>query len=230
MTESHALVSVIIPAYNSERYLAEAVRSALAQTYRPVEVIVVDDGSTDGTIAVAAGFGTSVRYSLIPHGGAAAARNHGLALARGEFIAFLDSDDLWLEDKLARQMAAFASDPSLDLVFGQVEHFFSPELAHEDRRKVQLPAVMPGLLPSALAARRQAFARVGLFENGWEVGEFISWYLRASELGLRKAVVPTVVTRRRVHQANTVRVRSQNYTDYVRILKQSLDRRRAAQG
>ena len=97
-------VSVIIPAYNAEAFLARAIRSVEAQNFRDFEIVVIDDGSTDGTADVARGF-SSVRYVLGSHGGEAAARNRGLEEARSELVAFVDADDEWLPEKLARQTA-----------------------------------------------------------------------------------------------------------------------------
>jgi len=104
--KQNPLISVIIPVYNGERYLAEAIESALAQTWEPVEIIIVDDGSTDGSADVASRFASSVKYDLQPHAGPGAARNRGARLARGDYLAFLDADDLWLKEKLKLQMAA----------------------------------------------------------------------------------------------------------------------------
>lgn len=122
------LVSVIMPAYNSARFLAESVRSVQAQTFGGWELIVVDDGSTDETAAVARGFVEAdprVRYVARPNGGQAAARNTGLGEARGPLVAFLDSDDLWLPEKLAAQLAVL-EDRGVDLVYTD-GHIFSED-------------------------------------------------------------------------------------------------------
>jgi glycosyltransferase involved in cell wall biosynthesis len=97
-------VSVIIPAYNAEAFIADTVRSALDQTYRDLEVIVVDDGSTDATVARLAGFGDRIRVHQRANAGVATARNTGVGLAQGDWVAFLDADDLWLPHKLERQL------------------------------------------------------------------------------------------------------------------------------
>ena len=102
-------VSVVIPAYNAKGFIADAVRSVVDQTYRDFEVIVVDDGSTDGTVTELAAFGDRVRVHQQANQGVAAARNAGAAMARGGWIAFLDADDLWLPHKLERQLAAGAA-------------------------------------------------------------------------------------------------------------------------
>jgi len=114
-------VSVVIPAYNYGRYLAEAIDSALAQTYPPLEIIVVDDGSTDHTAEVIASYGRRVRGVFQANAGVSAARNTGIDVARGEYLAFLDADDVWYPRKLELQMARFEADPSLGLVHAGLE-------------------------------------------------------------------------------------------------------------
>ncbi len=107
-------VSVIIPTYNRAALVAEAVASVLAQTWRDFEVLVVDDGSTDGTIEALAPYASRLRLlRRESRGGVSAARNTGIKAARGEWLAFLDSDDLWLPEKLSRQMAYLAAHPDL---------------------------------------------------------------------------------------------------------------------
>ena len=118
------LISVIIPTYNRAAYIAEAIRSVQAQTFRGVEIIVADDGSTDNTAEIVAGFGDVVTYITLPHQGLpAATRNAGLRAARGEFVAFLDSDDLFLTNKLVLQLAAFEAHPEAGLIYSN-GHFF----------------------------------------------------------------------------------------------------------
>src|SRR5438552_10684660 len=113
-THGDRLVSVIMPVYNGERYLAAAIRSVLAQTYTAAEVIVVDDGSTDDSAEIVHKFGTAVRYeSQLHRGSPDASRNRGVELARGEYLAFLDQDDLWTNNKLELQVAAATADESL---------------------------------------------------------------------------------------------------------------------
>jgi glycosyltransferase involved in cell wall biosynthesis len=224
-------VSVIIPVYNCERYLAEAINSVLAQTHPAHEIIVVDDGSTDSSAQVARRFGSAVRYAFQPNAGIGAARNRGVRLALGNFFAFLDADDLWTDDKLRQQLAAVAEDPRLDAVFGLAKQFHSPELDAVARSRIQCPArPAPGYVAGSMLIRRSAFEGVGPFETGWRVGEFVDWYLRATEAGLRERMLPEVVLHRRLHATNQgVRERAAA-TDYARILKASLDRRRRATG
>ena len=219
------LVSVLMPVYNRERYLAEAIESMLAESYRPLEIVVVDDGSTDGSAAVATRY-AEVRYAFQPHQGIASARNHSLSLAKGEYLAFLDSDDLWEAGALARQMEAFRSDPDLAMVFGHVIEFISPELDQETAAKLAChPEPMPSQGPGAIV-KAEAFRTVGPFRTEWQIGEFMDWQLRAKERGLKSRLLPDVVLRRRVHPSNTGVEQRDSRGDYLRILKASLDRRR----
>lgn len=222
-----SLITAIIPVYNGERYLAEAIESVSAQTYRPIEIVVVDDGSTDQSAEVAQRF-NSVRYCRQLHGGIGSARNRGVALARGEAFAFLDADDLWEKDKLRLQMAAFDENAEIDIVFGHIRQFISPESDEYVKKGIYCPdKLMPGYMPSAVMIRRDAFKRVGPFETSMRMGEFVSWYLRATEMGLRMLMLEELVAWRRLHKTNTGILQRQALTDYVRILKASLDRRRA---
>ena len=116
-------ISVVIPTYNYGRFLREAIDSVLAQTYAPLEILVVDDGSTDDTEQIVASYGERVRYIRQRNAGVGAARNNGIAQARGEYVAFLDSDDIWLPQKLEKQIARFEADPELGLVYCGAERF-----------------------------------------------------------------------------------------------------------
>ncbi len=220
-------VSVIIPVYNGEAYLAEALDSILGQTRPPQEIIVVDDGSSDGTSAVAQGFGPPVRTLHQENGGAPVARNTGVVAATGDFLSFLDSDDLWLPEKLERQLAAFAADPSLDVVFGHTRQFLCPRMTS---RSVSPEAInllpMPAPLPSALLIRRTAFFRVGLFAPELRIGDCPDWYARAREAGLKERMAPEVVFLRRIHDNNLGRRERDQRGGYVRAMKAALDRRR----
>jgi len=222
------LVSVIIPVYNGERYLAAAITSVLAQTYSPVEVIVVDDGSTDGSADVVRSFGTAVRYETQRHGGSPdAARNHGVELSQGEYLAFLDQDDLWVTNKLELQTAACAADDALDLVFGLVEQFLSPDLPVETAQRMRYPTgVAPGCILTAMLVSRSAFFRVGSFPTRWQLSGFVDWYARAREISLNEVMLPQTIARRRIHAWNLNIVQGQSKVDYVRAIKASLDRRR----
>jgi glycosyltransferase involved in cell wall biosynthesis len=219
------LASVILPVYNGERYLAETIESVLAQTYRPLEVIVVDDGSTDGSGAVARSYG--VRYLRQANAGTAAARNTGVGLSRGALLAHMDADDLWEPEKVAVQAAALAVDAALDAVSGHLVEFHSPDLPDEIRHRLRPPRErMPGHLLQAMLIRREAHFGVGPFETRWTIGQDMSWYLRALDAGLRLKILPDLVLRRRLHASNKGLTQRAHAGQRIEILKAALDRRR----
>jgi glycosyltransferase involved in cell wall biosynthesis len=227
------LISGIVPAYNGERYLQETLDSMLAQTYQALEVIVVDDGSTDGTAKVVAGYGDKVRYLRQENSGPAIARNRGIDAARGEFIAFLDADDLWHPEKLMRQMARFEARQELELSITYVQNFWIAGLSAEAERYRDHPLSrpVPGYLTQALLARRSVFETVGKFDPDLKHAEKTDWFLRAAEKGAVLEILPDILVYRRLHETNASRtLGSASRDEYVRLLKASLDRRRQNQG
>lgn len=226
------LISVVIPAYNSGAYLQPAIDSVLAEQWPRLEVVVVDDGSSDGTPEAAESYGVPV--VVIRHGrrGHPAARNTGVRTARGEFLAFLDHDDLWAAGRLAKQVKCFRDDPDLDLVFGHIQNFFSEELGPEETSRLRVPLMpLPGLLQGAMLARRSSFDRVGPFDESRTIGDFIDWYGRAMIAGLRTRMLPETVLYRRVHRTNHQRVyRDGIKAGYLSAVRQLLVRRRDAGG
>ncbi len=151
---------------------------------------------------------------------------------RGDFLSFLDSDDLWVKEKLSRQMTVLQSDDSPDMVFGNVSHFYSPELEQSIREKVVCPTEnMPGYNAGTLLIRRETFLYVGLFNPAFQCGEFIDWSFRARDKGLKELLLPDVLLKRRIHSSNMGILKRNTQTenthaDYIRVLKASLDRRR----
>lgn len=222
MTEA-PLISTVIPLFNCEKYLGAAIESILAQNYQPIQIIVVDDGSTDGSAAVARSF-SQVEYYFQENAGPATALNHGLSKAKGEFIAFLDADDLWTEGKLKLQLDAFKRDPTLDMVMGNVEQFRE---TGPDTPPVSL-GTFKGYLKIAMLVRRDATFRVGLFDPQWKTGDFIDWYIRATELPVKSLMLREVVAKRRIHETNMGIRQRDVQSDYARIMKLALERRRKA--
>lgn len=223
------LISVMIGVYDAERYLAEAIDSVFAQSYRPLELIVVDDGSDDGSGEVARRYGDKLTYARQENAGNGSARNHAVRLASGDLFAFLDADDRFLPGKLERQYEALDGDADLDAVFGHVREFVSPELTEAERASVRPPAgePLPWTAPNLMLIRRESFARVGPFSEDVKVGVTVDWYARAMEAGLRSAILPEVVLERRLHLTNNGLRERDSRQQYLHVLKASLDRRRA---
>jgi len=224
------LISCIVPVYNCELYLREAIDSILAQTYRPLEIVVVDDGSTDGTADVVASYGARLLYLRQGNAGPAAARNRGLKLAEGEFVAFLDADDVWHPDKLMRQMACFTTHPKLELCLTYVENVWIRELKAERERlqNHKFARPLPGYLIQTLLARRTLFDTLGFFDPALQPSEDTDWFLRAFEKQVVTQVVPDVLVSRRLHGRNISLLSS--YQRLVGAVKRSLDRRRNHDG
>lgn len=225
--KSLPLVSVIVPVYNGCRYLAEALGSIFHQRYEPVEIIMVDDGSTDGSAEVAKSFGSQITYIFQENQGTAAARNLGVETAKGSLLAFLDQDDVWLENKLHRQVRTMIELPEVQVVFGYVEQFCSPDMAGEFQRRFCFdPSPVPGFLPSVMLIRREAFERVGPFRTDWQLGEWAHWYSRYQELGLRTEMLRETMARRRLHDQNKGLVLRKFRREYLEIVRSALHRRR----
>lgn len=223
------LISCIVPAYNGEKYLVEALDSIWQQRYRPIEIIVVDDGSTDQTAAVVKHYSREVRYLYQPNAGPAAARNLGLGAANGEFIAFLDADDLWHPEKLMRQMAHFEARPELDYCVGHAQNFWVEYLDQEKAqfRDHRIAKPLPAFSTATLLARPALFDRAGRFNPALPHGDSTEWFLRAAECGAVMELLPNVLLLRRLHKDNRSRHHGkQSREQYLHILKASLDRRR----
>jgi len=207
------------------------VQSILEQDYTPLEVIVVDDGSTDQTARVLEAFGSRIRYVHQNNQGLAGARNTGVGVSRGQLLAFLDHDDLWPPGKLASQAKALEANEKLDMVFGHTTEFFSPEMPAEEREQYRAPKEsFPGLVAGSLLVRRDAFLHAGSFSAQWRLGEFIDWLLKATEAGLRHRILPEVALHRRIHGRNMTLERRSDRRDYLHIIKQAMDRRRRGGG
>lgn len=225
----NAGVSVVVPAYNAERYLAEALRSILAQTAGRMEIIVVDDGSTDGTRAAAAHFAAQgVKCLPAPvRRGIGAARNFGIAAASGDYLAFLDADDLWPRDRTAVLGRALTAQGGRCIALGQAEQFICPMLSAEQRARLRLPpAPAAGYLAGGILLRRADFLQVGLFDEALTLGEFIDWFGRARGAGLAEIVVPDIVLRRRIHGDNQTLRHRASASDYLEVVRRELARKR----
>ncbi len=177
------LISVIIPTFNRADYIAEAVNSVFSQTYKSFELIIIDDGSTDHTRRLLQTIDGVFHYFWQDNRGIAAARNVGVDHATGNFLAFLDDDDIWLEDKLKIQMEIFNQSTETDVVYGQFQQFISPELNQEEKKRLRHldGKVLPAPLPGSMLIRRDAFHQVGRFDESLNIGVEMDWYARLTE-------------------------------------------------
>ncbi|MEY4373349.1 MAG: hypothetical protein RL219_2118 [Actinomycetota bacterium] len=223
-------ISVVIPVFNGERFIAEAIRSAQQQTRAVLEIIVVDDGSTDATAAAVSDFPDVVLVQQ-PNAGPSAARNRGISMARGEYIAPLDADDIWPLDRLEIMGSLLDSEPQVAAVVGIQQLLVEPG--------VPIPSWVPnGDVDAArgedlarptgsMLTRRSAFDAIGLFDEELRHGEDTDWYLRAQDAGLEIRALQDIVLVRRIHGGNlTMDAEAQRRARFV-ILQRRMARKRA---
>jgi glycosyltransferase involved in cell wall biosynthesis len=182
----------------------------------------------DRSADVVRGFAGAVRLLSQPRSGAARARNHGAGLATGRYLAFLDADDVWTPDALARLLAVLEADPAIGMAFGKMEQFMSPELPVDSRQFKFAPEPAQARMCGTVLMRREVFAEVGELSADLASGEFIDWLARAQHLGVETAAVDALVLRRRLHHWNHGVVRRDASVDYLRVVRAALERRRSA--
>lgn len=228
---SQPLVSVMIPVYNGEAYLGEAIDSVLSQPYRPVEVIVVDDGSEDGSGEIARRYGTPVRYARQDRAGNGAARNQAVAMARGDLFTFLDADDRLVPGALERLVSVLEENSDLAAVYGHVREFVSPDVDAKAQAQLRPPIDrIAGCLPTNMLMRRDSFLRVGTFATHLRVGVTVDWSARADETGMPTTLLDDILFERRLHANNNGIREREHRSHYLHVVKDALDRRRALQG
>ena len=221
-------ISAIIPVWNGEAYVAEAIRSVLSQTLQVDEIIVVDDGSTDHTADIVRSF-ANVRLIQQENASPGPARNTGVRASSGDWLAFLDHDDLWLPEKIETQIRMALGHPESVAVLGLVQNFISPDLSADAQARIECPAnPLKGYTPSALTIRREAFLKSGGWPNSERQG--VEWFAHALATGVSFLEIPRVLTMRRLHQTNRTRLRAAYNQDYARIARGMLAMRRANQG
>ena len=223
------LVSVIIPVFNGAAFLREALQSVCDQDYPSREVIVIDDGSTDDSAACAQAF-PGVHVVQQANQGNAAARNHGIARARGDFVALLDQDDVWRPEKLRRQVEALAANPAAGFSLCHAILRLAPGMTlPPSYNATAFAGAFPAYVPSALMLRRAAFARIGPFDPSYRSGNDSDWIFRAADAGEVMAMLPDVLLEKRVHAGNQGHDVALMKHDLMRVLRSSIQRKRAAQ-
>lgn len=217
------MISVVIPVFNGEQFVGQAIESVLGQSSRPGEIIVIDDGSTDQTAAIVQSYEPLVRYAHQPNQGPAAARNRGLRMAEGELVAFLDADDLWPADKLHRQQNRLEQEPTAGLCLGQTQiTLWNSQSATFE------PWGQPRhlFIFGCALIRKVVFAQVGILAEDQPYAEDVDWFLRAQEQKIPILFEPAVVLFSRRHQHNMTNDQQTSYHYLALALKKALDRRR----
>jgi len=222
-------VSVILVVRNGETYIAEALRSITRSSIKPMEILVVDGGSTDATRDIAAGF-DQVRVIPQTGRGIANAYNEGVAAARGELVAFISHDDAWEPGKLDRQVTYMHEHPDVMISFTHVQHVLdSGATPPPGFRRELLDAPVPGYIMETLVARPEAFAIVGPFDPSFAVAEDTDWFARARDKGLSSALLPETLTVKRVHGTNASLNAPQINGLLLKALRGSIARKRAGE-
>ena len=199
-----ARIAVLIPVYNAARFLPHTLECLRKQTFQDFSVTAADDGSDDGSLEILRSF-PEVQVLALPHGGVAKARNALLAASSGEYVAFLDADDLWDPDKLEKQAAFLDEHPEYELVMSGFQTFLDAEVTDPDERQKEiLNAPFRYALEAALI-RRSLFAKIGNFMESLDIGEDLDWLIRASTEGVDINIsVPETKTYYRIHNTNTM--------------------------
>ncbi|WAT19303.1 glycosyltransferase family A protein [Aurantiacibacter sp. MUD11] len=204
---------MIMPVFCGEKFIEEAIGSVLAQPSDWIEeIIVVDDGSTDATAAIVKACRGPIRYVYQDNSGPQHARNTGLALAKGNAVAFLDADDIWTPDKLALQLPLLEE---ADVVLGQTKILDDPDSA---------PFILPSLCCALM--RKSAFDRIGNFDTELEYSDDLDWYLRAKEEELVFRVHKDTVLKHRRHENNLTKNKSKTEHYHLLMLLKSVKRRK----
>lgn len=216
-------ISVVIPLHDGEPYLPIALASVLGQDLPPDEVWVVDDGSSDGGAALASRYGPTVHCISQPRRGAAAARNVGAGASKGDLLAFLDADDVWLPDKLSLQVERMTQQPEIGAAAGYWRNFHSPDLDQASRERLVFKDGLQTVpIASTLLIRRDRFLASGGFDESLSCGEFIDWLMRAREAGIRIEILPALLAERRVHAHNHTLAREGLARAYLQLAKKRL--------
>jgi glycosyltransferase involved in cell wall biosynthesis len=223
---SRSLVSVVVTAFDEEPFIEEALESVLSQTYAPVEVIVVDDGSTDRTAEIAQDYGVQVLRQA--NRGVAAARNAGVSGARGEYWTVFDADDVMPRERLELQVAELERRPELGMVFGLTEAFVTPG---EPRPPHWNPIWDDGPFTGCagtMLARRALFSLVGPYDEALQRSADLDWIVRARDLGVAATNIDALTLRYRIHPGNASADRPAVSSAMLGALRKSLARRRAS--
>ena len=219
-------ISVIIPVYNAEKYVAEAIQSVLNQSIDPYEIIAVDDGSTDGSAEEIEKFAPKVNLIKQENKGISGARNKGVLASNGSFIAFLDADDIWTEDHLELLLKPFEEKNNVGLVIGHVEQFTDSDCNKKHTYVEPGKKLLPGYVAGASLIKKDLFEKIGLFNDELTLAEYIDWFSRVKDSGISTRLIKEVVLKRRIHSDNIGIRQKDHIKDYTKVLMASIRRKR----
>lgn len=226
MTHKQPVISVTVPAYNAQNYIQECLDSLYNQKInQELEIIVVNDGSTDVTADILAKQNSKIKVLSHENRGVCKTRNTGFRASIGSYLASLDADDLYHQDKLKRQLDYLQNNPGIDMVFCKVKQFISPELAASGRKIPKSLEVMNAMNFSGGLYRSSVFEKVGYIDESLHsYGEFIDWFARAKDLGVTYHIIDEILLKRRVHNTNLGKLKPSEQIDYLKVLRAKLKR------
>lgn len=227
MVQNYPLVSVIIPVYNSAKFLEETLQSVHDQTYPAIEIIVVDDGSTDDSAEIAQSY-SGVNYTYQENQGVSVARNTGISKAGGEYIAFLDADDVWLPEKLLVQIDFMLKNPAYKITTTDKINFLEAGTELPDHLKQKDDwQTMEENIPSTMVAHRSVFNKIGNYSPDYQSSEDVEWIWRAKDANILIKKIEKKLVRRRFHGSNLSWILVKDHkANIMRILKESITRKK----
>ncbi|WP_413854263.1 glycosyltransferase family 2 protein [Candidatus Ruminimicrobium bovinum] len=218
------MISVIIAAKNASKYIRETIESIRKQNIKDIEIIVVCDSCTDNTKQIAQEFCckvAEVNFSCISK-----TRNAGLNFASGEYILYIDADDILNENSIFALYNEFIKDTSIEAVFGMTQDFISPELSDTDKTKLKARTDNYfGMLAGASLIKRNVFEKIGTFNESLKSGEIIDFQIRLKQKNINIKKIPVVISKRRLHNDNFGRTnKQQEFKDYLSILRTKINK------
>lgn len=228
------LVTILIPAYNASPYISESLESALGQTYEALEIMVVDDGSTDNTEELVREFGDKVVYLKKENGGPSSARNYGIARAKGEYIAFLDADDLWYPEKIAIQIEAFQNEPELGMTYCNMQPInkedvltyvkpYPEAVSQRFSGDVFYKLFMFNFIPTpTVMVKKEVFEKAGLFPEHLRFSEDYHMWLRICAY-YKARHIDQVLAYRRIHQGQASNDLDELYKGELRVIRDIIE-------
>ena len=226
MTAGKTSISVVIPVFNGSAYILEAVKSVWAQKYNPLEIIVVDDGSTDRTASIIREFTPACRYIFQENQGPQVARNTGIRAADGDVIGFLDADDLWPANKLELQLSLLAEETGVEMVLGNTQYFREHHQTADKAAWTEYVEPYFIIQIGCALFRRAVFDKVGLFDPTLKYGEDFDFLLRTREQKIPTRFVDNTTILYRRHPGNMTQEEGHQSLSFLSLVKRSLDRRR----
>lgn len=219
------MISVIIAAKNASKYIKETIESVQKQNIKDVEIIVVCDSCSDTTKQIAEQLGCKTIEVNFSHIGKT--RNAGLKQAKGDYILYVDSDDVMTDNGIYALYNEFINDNSLEAVFGMNREFISPELSDIDKKKLKArPGDNFGALAGCSLIKKEVFDKVGTFDEILKSGDVVDFQIRLKKQNIKMKKIPVLTSNRRLHNDNFGRTnKRQEYKDYITILRNKLNKK-----